>query len=160
MKCRPIPGFEKLYVISRTGDVFHILDDGKFSRISPATNDEGYRTVVLYKDSHPNFKYIHNLIAAAYLPNPDNKAIANHIDGDKTHNSADNLEWADSSENTQHAYDHGLAKGGKGEKNSQSKLSKKQVARIRKSDESGAKLADLYGVSKAAVSLIRNNERW
>jgi hypothetical protein len=159
MKCKRIPGFEKEYVVSRDGRVFRKLKDGH-REISPATNDAGYRTVVLYKNSKPHFKYIHILVADAWNENPDGKGIVNHKNGDKTDDSADNLEFADESENTQHAYDKGLATGPEGEDNGKSKLTNTQVKSIRKSNKSGVKLASLYGVTPAAISLIRNKRRW
>ena len=159
MKCRPIRDFESEYVISKDGKVFRKHKDS-YTPISPATNEDGYKTVVLYKDSKPTFKYIHALVADAWGDNPDGKNLVNHVDGDKSHNDADNLEYADNTENTQHAYDKGLAKGPKGEVNGKSKLTKKQVASIRKSDKTGVKLAQLYQVDPATISLIRNSKRW
>lgn len=159
MKARPIPGFEKEYVITRDGRVFRRLKDG-FKELSPATNDDGYKTTVLYKGGQPTFKYIHQLVADTYHENPDDKPIVNHKDGDKTNDDIDNLEFADESENTQHAYRKGLAKGPKGEVNGKSKLTAAQVKAIKNSDQTGEELALKYGVSPAAISLIRSGKRW
>lgn len=50
---------------------------------------------------------IHRLVAEAFVFNDDkeNKTTVNHIDGDRSNNNADNLEWTSYSENLQHAYD-------------------------------------------------------
>lgn len=53
-------------------------------------------------------QFIHRLLGRAFLPNPENKAHINHIDGVKTNNSLDNLEWATEKENSQHAVNTGL----------------------------------------------------
>jgi hypothetical protein len=47
-------------------------------------------------------------VAKTYLPNLENKATVNHMDGDKYNNMLCNLEWATSSENMKHACDTGL----------------------------------------------------
>jgi hypothetical protein len=56
----------------------------------------------------------HRVIALAFVPNPDNKPIVNHIDGNKQNNKPENLEWVTIKENVQHAIDNGLASTGLG----------------------------------------------
>jgi len=53
-------------------------------------------------------KFIHRLLGQAFIPNPEGKAHINHIDGVKTNNDIDNLEWSTPKENSQHAVDNGL----------------------------------------------------
>lgn len=53
--------------------------------------------------------YVHRLVAAAFLPAPgDGKRLVNHLDGDKTNNTAGNLEWSTARENAIHARRLGL----------------------------------------------------
>lgn len=54
---------------------------------------------------------VHRLVAIAFIPNPDNLPLVDHIDGCKTNNHISNLRWVDYRTNTQAAYDIGLNKG-------------------------------------------------
>ncbi len=69
-------------------------------------NPTGYCTVSLDKKGC----YIHRIIAGTFLPNPDNKPMVNHKDGNRRNNRVSNLEWATQSENIQHAVKTGLHK--------------------------------------------------
>ena len=147
---KKVPEFEG-YKISETGEIAR-----NRKKLSPATNEDGYKTVVLYKDGKPHFKYIHILVAQAFdIPNPEGHGIVNHRDGDKSNCHYKNLYWASPSQNTQHAYDKGLEKPRKGEKNGKSKLSAKDVQQVKKSDKSGKELAKQHDVTPAAISLIK-----
>lgn len=54
---------------------------------------------------------VHRLVAAAFIPNPEGLPEVNHLDGDKTNNSAINLAWCTRSQNMLHAYATGLHPG-------------------------------------------------
>ena len=57
-----------------------------------------YKTVALCNGMRKTFR-LHRLVAAAFIPNPDNKPCIDHIDGDRTNNHADNLRWVTYLEN-------------------------------------------------------------
>ena len=70
----------------------------------------GYLAVSLLKKGKRKNKRVHRIVAETFLNNNDkNKNVVNHIDGDKTNNNINNLEWCTQQENVQHALKTGLA---------------------------------------------------
>lgn len=72
--------------------------------------EQGYLRVFFCEDGEVSVERskVHQIVADAFIPNPYNKPYVNHIDGNKTNNRVDNLEWVAASENTRHAYDTNL----------------------------------------------------
>ena len=113
---KPIKGFEGLYEISNAGNIrsFHSREA---KTLKTWESKNGYIQVGLHKNGKLHAKLVHRLVASTFIPNPQNKPQVNHIDGDKTNNKIDNLEWCTAKENVQHAYDTGLHKLLKGKNN-------------------------------------------
>jgi hypothetical protein len=105
---RPFPLNEK-YLVSREGEIYTTISN---KILSTKSTSKGYPHVTIYSGSKKDRKTypVHRIVAMTWVHNPDpiNKVEVNHIDGDKTNNAADNLEWVTSSENSQHAMDTGL----------------------------------------------------
>ncbi|HRF69961.1 MAG TPA: HNH endonuclease signature motif containing protein [Candidatus Pelethenecus sp.] len=69
---------------------------------------DGYLKVTLYNEGKYRSRKTHRFIAEAFIDNPENKPQVNHIDGNKTNNRVENLEWCTAEENMQHAIFSGL----------------------------------------------------
>lgn len=103
---RDIPGYEGLYKVSDLGRVKKINKD--YQIVMKSWEAGEYQVVRLSKNNIQEDIGIHRLVAMAFIPNPENKAQVNHIDGDKFNNTLTNLEWVTPSENMKHAYRTGL----------------------------------------------------
>lgn len=78
--------------------------------LSPRINSKrgGYCEIMLFKNNVGKRFKIHRLVATEFLNNPHDKPEVNHIDGNKSNNCVDNLEWVTSKENKAHAWNAGL----------------------------------------------------
>lgn len=96
---KEIPGFPG-YEISIYGNVYFKGDvSGKLRRRSGICVQ--HRNRLGYYIVHINGKtyYVHRLLAITYIENPENKKEIDHIDGNPSNNSLDNLRWATHKEN-------------------------------------------------------------
>lgn len=62
----------------------------------------GYAVVSLQTENGASPKKIHRLVAEAFIENPNNLPIVNHIDENKQNNNVSNLEWCDAKHNANH----------------------------------------------------------
>ena len=63
-------------------------------------NSYGYLVLNLSKDGKHKQKKVHQLVAEAFLTNPENKRTVDHIDSDRKNNCIGNLRFATHSENS------------------------------------------------------------
>lgn len=89
MNFKKITGFEN-FIIYKDGTVINTKTG---NRRSPTLDKNGYLRVTLQQANGKNTtRFIHRLLAEAFIPNPENKETVNHKDENKTNNSLDNLE--------------------------------------------------------------------
>ena len=102
---KPIKGFEGLYEVSNLGRVKSLIRN---IILKPSYDKTGYHILSLYKGKKHNTKTVHRLIAMGFIQNLENKPEVNHINGIKSDNRIENLEWATRKENVNHAHMTGL----------------------------------------------------
>ena len=144
------------YIIYNTGVVFN---KKKNSIQHQSRNSDGYPMVTINKKQIRT----HILIAKTFIPNPNNKSCVNHINGIKTDNRVENLEWCTPRENVIHAFKNGLMVRHKGEKNPYSKLNEDQVISIKNKIKLGATLTSIakeFNVSVSCICLINRGKNW
>lgn len=103
---KPIKGYEDYYEVDQFGRVFakertiHVTDHNReydkhlpSRQMKQSVHTKGYKIVPLTKDGVCTTKFVHRLVAEAFIPNPDDLPFVNHIDEDKTNNFVENLEW-------------------------------------------------------------------
>ena len=117
---RSVAGYEGFYQVSNLGRVKRIKmarGAGLNKILKPYLGNNHYFSVRLCKDGKPCNMRIHRLVAQAFIPNPENKAEIDHIDGNKLNNRVENLKWCSHCENvnnpiTRHKVGH-LGKTGR-----------------------------------------------
>lgn len=176
--------YEGIYEVSNYGNVRSLdrvvtRSDGnkrkfKGQVLKKIKDKQGYLVISMHNNSTPKSRRIHRLVAEAFIPNPLNKRTINHIDGNKTNNRIDNLEWATQSENTLHAYKNRLKnpsspnvnKNLQGERHGMSKLKESDVLFIRMNcKKNGGLLTDFelatkFDVNRSVINSVINRRTW
>lgn len=114
---KDVKGYEGLYQVSNLGRVKSLPRQRKGRGKGFRTTPEKVLTPIRVGDylgiqlcdlSHHEKRYIHRMVATAFLEKKEYEIEVNHIDGNKHNNIASNLEWCTHSENGKHAFCIGL----------------------------------------------------
>lgn len=134
-----------------------IRDSNK--QLIPLRESHGYR-VFYYIDanfaSKTRIKTVHRSVAEAFIPNPNNYELVNHLDGDGFNDVVYNLEWATSAMNMEHAYLQNL--------NNKAKYTIPQIHAVcdllSRRRLSHVQISYMTGVDRKTISDIYRGRRW
>lgn len=167
---RPVKQFEGCYEISSCGKVFSVdrtisdYNNGAFReyvikgreiKSSKSGSKKAYLSVKLNKKGKYYHRYIHRIVAEAFVENKNDLPCVNHIDGNSFNNVYSNLEWRSYSGNATHARDIGRIK--------HTKLSYNQVCQIRTMitlGSSQSSVARHFNISQAHARNIYIGKKW
>lgn len=88
----PINGYER-YTVDERGRIYSLISE---RYLKPHIENTGYVSVELFgKNGKSKRLLVHRLVAAAFIPNPNNYTEVNHKDENPLNNAVSNLEWCD-----------------------------------------------------------------
>ena len=163
---RDIAGFEGLYMISSHGNARSIPRvverSGSTMRIPGGALDlnanRGYRRINLRKNGKTFQRFIHQLVAEAFIGERKTGQDTRHLDGNSLNNRVENLAYGSRSDNVQDAI---RTKGIKtGSKSPNAKLTDEDVERILEGSETALELAKALGVGQGHIAGIRSGRSW
>lgn len=160
-----VPGWDD-YEVNNKGDVksyrrreLHML------KHSSAPN--GYLFVRLHRDNEYRHFRIHQLVMLVFVGERPQGFVINHLDGDRTNNHVDNLEYCTQKQNVHHAIEILGRTGGKphiGEESTNAKLTDSAVREIRRllaeTDFSQRAIGNKFGVHTSLISAIKRGIAW
>ena len=165
---RPIPGFEGLYSVTDSGEIWshdRTASNGRHIRgrwLKQQVNKAyGYREVRLSKDGQASTMGVHRLVALAFLGPCPPRHVVCHNNGQAGDNRASNLRYDTRSGNAADMVHHRTVL--RGERHPSSKLKAVQVHDIRRRFDAGEGcdvLATEHGVSAMQVQAIGERRSW
>jgi len=161
-KWKSVKGFESQYEISNLGNlrsidrvVKHYVNGFtrkyKGSSKKLRKDKDGYLKCTLKKDGEIFHFRVHRLVAEAFIINEEQLKIVNHLNGIKTDNRVENLEWCNHSDNVIHAVLNRFI---------ETKLTDEQAIEIFNSKLSNRKLGEQFKINSSIVWRIKNKKAY
>lgn len=111
---KEVDGYNNRYLASNMGNIMSVDHFATHPKgglrivrgrvLKHGIDGRGYAGVILCSFEKNTSIRVHRVIANTFIPNPENKPQVNHINGIKTDNRVENLEWATNSENGMHSF--------------------------------------------------------
>lgn len=101
-----VKGLETFYEISNLGNIRTTYG----YIFKPYINNKGYKCVRFQVNNQIYNYLVHRLVAEHFVDNPLNLPCVDHLDSNRQHNNANNLEWVTHKENMQRASQRGSFK--------------------------------------------------
>lgn len=163
---KDVVGHEGLYEVSNLGRIRSLprittSRPMKGKLLSTATKDtKRYEKVCLSYNGNYKYYKVHQVVARAFIDNPENKPQINHIDGNRHNNKVDNLEWVTSTENNSRAKKHGMLLG---ENHQNTNYTEEQIKEVKLMLKQGLKNIDIErvtGINHKRISEIKCGKVW
>lgn len=155
-----IVNYTNLYKVSSLGNIINARTN---KLIKPFETDDGYLRVGLSKLGIKKNFLVHRLVATAFMF-IDRHMEVDHLDFNRKNNSLTNLEWVSGKENICRSINSGrhFVPYNKGNKHGMAKLSDADVLKIRELciTLTQRDISNMYSISQATISLIKNKKSW
>lgn len=164
---KDVPGWEGLYQVSDLG-IIRSLDravprgdgfmnlKGKITAQTLMLDGSGRLMVKLCRNNGSKPRYVHTLVALAFLGERPDKHEIHHIDENVRNNRLSNLEYIDYADHRRIHYS--------GERSARGKLKTDQVIEMRRLHKAGlhsvSELAGMFGIKSSSARKVVNRSSW
>lgn len=145
------------YYVNKEGRIFR-----KDKELKKNKSHTGYITVsIKYENGDRKVRFVHRLVAQAFIPNPEDKPVVNHKNLIKNDNRVENLEWVTYLENNLHAHENGAMRTNGA--HNKSLYTAEVVHKICELLQEGRRIVDIAKtmcVPACIISSIRQRQNW